>query len=448
MKRVILILVAMTFFAIFAKAQDVIIKKDASEIEAKVLEITDMQIKYKDFDFQDGPIRNINLSEVFMIIYQNGKREVFNKKPIETTSQNDRRQNSETKENISKEPSIFENSSYYTVLSELNLLITPSLGSCTWFEAREKCKNLSQGEFKDWYLPSKDEFEIILKNINTNKEKIKECFHWTSSEIDYKKAYNIYTKSGWATSESKTSNSPNCLCIRKILNTSSEPALINNETSPTTITSISESVDVKNSESADAVYLPENMQSRKDVIVRVGYGGFQTKIMHIDDKYIYHNNGRKDKKIKQSKVAYTLTFNETAKHKLYPTRMDVKDFMSLPVYFGKNGTWTVFGTIKMSNLAHVRKIYPEIYEDFTKGKKKQAQAATLSLIGIIPPMLFFPPWTLGFSIGSLAASTKAFNLINNSITNYYATCVNLGIIEKYGIIVTPYKMNPFTLQPR
>ena len=75
-----------TGFGISANAQDIILKKDASEIKAKVLEITDQQIKYKEFDFQDGPTRNINISEVFMITYENGKREVFNKRNQTSTS--------------------------------------------------------------------------------------------------------------------------------------------------------------------------------------------------------------------------------------------------------------------------------------------------------------------------------------------------------------------------
>ena len=57
--------------------QDNIIKKDGNEIEAKVIEITDEFIKYKAYDFQDGPLRNIAITDVFMIIYENGKRETF-----------------------------------------------------------------------------------------------------------------------------------------------------------------------------------------------------------------------------------------------------------------------------------------------------------------------------------------------------------------------------------
>ena len=64
-----LILVTAIGFGITANAQDIILKQDGSEIIAKVLEVTDQQIKYKEFDFQDGPTRNMNISEIFMITY-------------------------------------------------------------------------------------------------------------------------------------------------------------------------------------------------------------------------------------------------------------------------------------------------------------------------------------------------------------------------------------------
>jgi len=79
MKKLFLILVIAIGFGIIAKAQDIILKHDGSEIIAKVLEVTDQQIKYKEFDFQNGPVRNINISEIFMVTYENGKKEVFNK---------------------------------------------------------------------------------------------------------------------------------------------------------------------------------------------------------------------------------------------------------------------------------------------------------------------------------------------------------------------------------
>jgi len=80
MKR-ILILVLMGFATSLLFAQDVIVKRNGDEIKSKVLEITENTVKYKEFNFQDGPVRNININDVFMIIYENGKRETF-KTPV------------------------------------------------------------------------------------------------------------------------------------------------------------------------------------------------------------------------------------------------------------------------------------------------------------------------------------------------------------------------------
>lgn len=59
---------------------DVIYKNDGSEIKSKVIEITDKTIKYKKSDQLDGPLRNILIKDVFLIIYKNGTREVFKSK--------------------------------------------------------------------------------------------------------------------------------------------------------------------------------------------------------------------------------------------------------------------------------------------------------------------------------------------------------------------------------
>lgn len=67
----------MICLSIMANAQDVILKQDGSEIRTKILEITDEHIKYKEFDFQNGPIRNIKISEVVMITYENGEKKDF-----------------------------------------------------------------------------------------------------------------------------------------------------------------------------------------------------------------------------------------------------------------------------------------------------------------------------------------------------------------------------------
>lgn len=60
-----------------AKAQDQIVKKDKSIMKVTVLEITDENVRYKLFDFPDGPIYNIKKADAFLIIYKNGRSESF-----------------------------------------------------------------------------------------------------------------------------------------------------------------------------------------------------------------------------------------------------------------------------------------------------------------------------------------------------------------------------------
>jgi len=59
-------------------AQDVIIKTNLSEIQAKVTEITDEFAKYKKWDNPDGPLYTLSLKEIAKIKYQNGSEEVYN----------------------------------------------------------------------------------------------------------------------------------------------------------------------------------------------------------------------------------------------------------------------------------------------------------------------------------------------------------------------------------
>ena len=73
----ILLLAIFVLSSTFIFAQDIIVKRNGDEIQSKVLELTIETIKYKKFDNQTGPIRNIAKSDVFMIIYENGEREKF-----------------------------------------------------------------------------------------------------------------------------------------------------------------------------------------------------------------------------------------------------------------------------------------------------------------------------------------------------------------------------------
>jgi hypothetical protein len=65
------------FVSLVAKSQDVIIKKSGDEIKAKVIEIGVNEIKYKRYDFQDGPIYTIPKTDVVLVRYENGINEVI-----------------------------------------------------------------------------------------------------------------------------------------------------------------------------------------------------------------------------------------------------------------------------------------------------------------------------------------------------------------------------------
>jgi len=76
MKKVILL--GLFFLSVNLFAQDFIILKNGDEIEAKVLEINKTQIDYKKFSNPTGPTYHLNKSEIFMIKYASGDKDIFN----------------------------------------------------------------------------------------------------------------------------------------------------------------------------------------------------------------------------------------------------------------------------------------------------------------------------------------------------------------------------------
>lgn len=76
MKKIILLLV-LSFFLGKLIAQDTIVKRNSDLIIAKILEISPTEIRYKKFEFQDGPTYIEIKSTVQMIRYSNGMKETF-----------------------------------------------------------------------------------------------------------------------------------------------------------------------------------------------------------------------------------------------------------------------------------------------------------------------------------------------------------------------------------
>ena len=92
-------------------AQDIITKRNGEEIAAKVLNINDKEINYIKWSNMDGPTYTIVLSEVFMIKYENGEKDVF---------EQDKKQ-SQTQTEIEFTPQINTTEEFATQLSRNNI---------------------------------------------------------------------------------------------------------------------------------------------------------------------------------------------------------------------------------------------------------------------------------------------------------------------------------------
>ena len=77
MKKTILFIGAVLLGASTAEAQDLIIKRDSSRIEARVTEISPAEVRYKRFSNPDGPTYVLLTEAIHAIHYANGEEECF-----------------------------------------------------------------------------------------------------------------------------------------------------------------------------------------------------------------------------------------------------------------------------------------------------------------------------------------------------------------------------------
>lgn len=86
MKKFVLLLI--TLLSVYsARSQDTIVKKNGDIVIAKVLEIGPTEIKYKRYDFQEGPMYIEIKSNLDKIIFSNGIKEVFPSAPPSPSNQ-------------------------------------------------------------------------------------------------------------------------------------------------------------------------------------------------------------------------------------------------------------------------------------------------------------------------------------------------------------------------
>jgi hypothetical protein len=88
MNKIILTTLFSVFTASLGFSQDIITKKSSEDIQAKVTEVTTTEIKYKKFDNQSGPTFTILKSDVLMIRYENGSKDIFTDSPNTSLANN------------------------------------------------------------------------------------------------------------------------------------------------------------------------------------------------------------------------------------------------------------------------------------------------------------------------------------------------------------------------
>lgn len=77
MKRYMLLLTAAVFGVLSATAQELIVRTDSTKIEAKVIEITPENVRYKRFSNPDGPTYVLPVADIHYIRYANGEMEYY-----------------------------------------------------------------------------------------------------------------------------------------------------------------------------------------------------------------------------------------------------------------------------------------------------------------------------------------------------------------------------------
>lgn len=76
MKRFLLSIVAIVITSV-CFAQDIIVQKDGSTIQAKVTMVTQSEVEYKKFNNQKGPTYTISTKDLQCINYENGTKDTF-----------------------------------------------------------------------------------------------------------------------------------------------------------------------------------------------------------------------------------------------------------------------------------------------------------------------------------------------------------------------------------
>lgn len=108
MKKIFTICTCIMMATMSIIAQDIIVTKDAKKIEAKILEVSKTEIKYKEQNNLDGPTFILETTEISSIIYSNGNVEVYQQPSEQQTEFPKEVEENENQENSNKTNRIVE----------------------------------------------------------------------------------------------------------------------------------------------------------------------------------------------------------------------------------------------------------------------------------------------------------------------------------------------------
>jgi len=82
--RKLFLSMALVASVVFCFAQnDIITKRNGDDINSKVLEVTQTEVKYKKSDNVDGPTFTLPKSDILIIRYSNGTKDLFSNEPVQ-----------------------------------------------------------------------------------------------------------------------------------------------------------------------------------------------------------------------------------------------------------------------------------------------------------------------------------------------------------------------------